>query len=318
MHQLTREETNMKQLRAIIDLLRFTLGILSSFAVLSAGFIVYVLEGNNPDFTAFFFENGVLEWPGIILGLFATMLLTWGNQSVNDLFDVKTDIANQRFDRPLARGDLSKDFVKILTFSMFFTAVLIIGALVLIYEVTIALFIFTLLFVIIGVGYNFGVKQLGFIGNVWVSIGYVAPLFIGFFMLNPREELTVIACAIILNSTFFMSVGREVIKDIQDYEGDKQQNLNSLAVKFGPKTAGIVATIFFGITIFSSLVAGYYVYKNLIFWLLDIFFAGILMLTSYTIFTESTQGGKKARKYTRWALWVALGAFFFGIFFIPT
>ncbi|MHA1995553.1 MAG: UbiA family prenyltransferase [Candidatus Hodarchaeales archaeon] len=308
----------MTQFKAIIDLLRFTLGILSSFAVLSAGFIVYVLEGNSPDFVSFFFENGVLEWPGILLGLFATMLLTWGNQAVNDLFDVETDIANQRFDRPLARGDLSHDFVKILTFLLFSTAVIIIGGLVLVYKVTIALFIFTLLFVIIGVGYNFGVKQLGFIGNIWVAIGYVAPLFIGFFMLSPQEALTIMACAIILNSTFFMSVGREVIKDIQDYEGDKQQHLNSLAVKYGPKNASIVATIFFLITILSSLVAGIFVYKNLVFWVFDAGFALILLLTSYTIFVEKTQGGKKARKYTRWSLWVALGAFFFGIFFIPT
>jgi geranylgeranylglycerol-phosphate geranylgeranyltransferase len=311
-------DLSMTQFKAIIDLLRFTLGILSSFAVLSAGFIVYVLEGNSPDFVSFFFENGVLEWPGILLGLFATMLLTWGNQAVNDLFDVETDIANQRFDRPLARGDLSHDFVKILTFLLFSTAVIIIGGLVLVYKVTIALFIFTLLFVIIGVGYNFGVKQLGFIGNIWVAIGYVAPLFIGFFMLSPQEALTIMACAIILNSTFFMSVGREVIKDIQDYEGDKQQHLNSLAVKYGPKNASIVATIFFLITILSSLVAGIFVYKNLVFWVFDAGFALILLLTSYTIFVEKTQGGKKARKYTRWSLWVALGAFFFGIFFIPT
>ncbi len=311
-------DLSMTQFKAIIDLLRFTLGILSSFAVLSAGFIVYVLEGNSPDFVSFFFENGVLEWPGILLGLFATMLLTWGNQAVNDLFDVETDIANQRFDRPLARGDLSHNFVKILTFLLFSTAVIIIGGLVLVYKVTIALFIFTLLFVIIGVGYNFGVKQLGFIGNIWVAIGYVAPLFIGFFMLSPQEALTIMACAIILNSTFFMSVGREVIKDIQDYEGDKQQHLNSLAVKYGPKNASIVATIFFLITILSSLVAGIFVYKNLVFWVFDAGFALILLLTSYTIFVEKTQGGKKARKYTRWSLWVALGAFFFGIFFIPT
>lgn len=307
-----------RQFRAIFDLLRFTLGILSSFAVLSAGFIVYVLEGSVPDFVNYFFNNGVLEWPGLLFGLFATMLLTWGNQSVNDLFDVETDIANQRFDRPLARGDLSKDFVKALTFFMFSSAVVIIGVLVLIYDITPALFIFTLIFVVIGVGYNFGVKQLGFIGNIWVSIGYVAPLFIGFFLLDPNKELTIIACIIIINSTFFMSVGREVIKDIQDYEGDKQLQLNSLAVKFGPKTAGIVATIFFAITVLSSIVAGFLVYKNLVFWVLDGVFVLILVLTSYTVFTESTQGGKKARKYTRWSLWVALGAFFFGVFFIPT
>ena len=309
---------SMTQFRAILDLLRFTLGILSSFAVLSAGFIVFVLEGSNPDFITFLFNNGVLEWPGLIFGLFATMLLTWGNQAINDYFDVETDVANQRLDRPLARGDLSRNFVKILSFIMYFTAVFIIIGLVLIYGVTIALLIFTLIFIIIGVGYNFGVKQLGFIGNVWVSSGYVAPLFMGFFLLNPQKDITITACLIILNSTFFMSVGREIVKDIQDYEGDKQQHLNSLAVKYGLNLASIVATICFAITIVSSLVAGVFIYKNLVFWFFEAVFVSILVLTSYTIFVEKSQGGKKARKYTRWSLWVALGAFFLGIFFLPS
>lgn len=305
------------KLKAYIDLFRFTLGFLSGFAVLSAGFIVYVLKGHSPNFLNFFLSNGVLEWSGIFLGLFATMLLTWCNQSINDYFDVETDIANKRFDRPLARGDLNRNFVRNLTAIMYITAVLIILLLVQFYDVTISLLLLTLIFVFIGVSYNLGIKQLGFLGNIWVASGYVAPLFVGFFLLNPNDELTIFACILILNSTFFLALGREIIKDIQDYEGDKQQNLNSLAIKIGPRKAGIVAVFLFLITFGSSVIVGLFIYQNLVFWLFDGFFLTILILTGYTILTEQTQGGKKARKYTRWSMWVALGAFFFGIFFLP-
>ncbi len=303
-------------MKAIFDLFRLTLGLLSSFAVLTAGFIVYVLKGNSPDFITFFFDNGVLEWYGLMMGLFATMLITWGIQAINDYFDVVTDIANERFDRPLARGDLSRTFVLRLTISMFLIAVTIMSILVFIYKVTVALLIFTLLFISIGIIYNLGIKQLGFIGNIWVSTGYVAPLFMGFFMLNPQDEFTLLTCLIILITTFFLSVGREIIKDIQDYEGDKQLHLSSLAVKYGPKKAGVVAMIFFLVTILSSVMAGL-IYQNFVFWILDAIFSGVLLLTIYTIMMEKSQGGKKARKYTRWSMWVALCAFFFGVFFIP-
>jgi geranylgeranylglycerol-phosphate geranylgeranyltransferase len=305
------------RLKAIIDLFRFTLGFLSGFAVLSAGFIVYVLEGNSPNFLTFFLSNGVLEWPGIFMGLFATMLLTWCNQSINDYFDVETDIANKRFDRPIARGDLSRGFVRNLTVFMYTLATLIILFLVLVYNVTFSLFVLTLIFVFVGVSYNLGIKQLGFLGNVWVASGYVAPLFVGFFLLNPRDEATIMACILILNSTFFLALGREIIKDIQDYEGDKQQNLNSLPIKIGPKNAGLVAVLLFLITSGSSVIVGLFIYQNIIFWMFDGFYLAILVLTGYTILTEQTQGGKKARKYTRWSMWVALAAFLFGIFFIP-
>ncbi|MHA2174837.1 MAG: UbiA family prenyltransferase [Candidatus Hodarchaeales archaeon] len=308
---------NKKQLRAIFDLFRFTLGLLSSLAVLSAGFIVFVLSDNPPDFGQFFFNNNILAWHGLLLGLLATMLLTWAIQAVNDYFDVETDIANKRYDRPLARGDLDKNFVRNLVIFMFSLATCIIAYIVIIYKTTVILFIFTLVFIGIGVGYNLGVKRMGFIGNIWVSSGYLAPLFMGFFMLNPSNQISLFACLIILNSTFFLSVGREIQKDIQDVSGDKLLQLNSLAVKYGPEKAGYIAMIFFAIASLSSVVAGLIVYQNLIFWFLESLFLGTLFLTSYTILIEKSEGGKKARKYTRWSLWIALGAFFFGIFFVP-
>jgi hypothetical protein len=79
----------------------------------------------------------------------------------------------------------------------------------------------------------------------------------------------------------------------------------------------LIAVLLFFITFGSSIVVGLFIYQNLVFWIFDGFYLATLVLTGYTILTEQTQGGKKARKYTRWSMWVALGAFFFGIYFIP-
>ncbi len=97
---------------------------------------------------------------------------------------------------------------------------------------------------LVGVGYNY-IKHTGFIGNMWVSIGYVAPLFIGFFLLEPNDELIILNCILMITATFFLATGREIIKDIQDYEGDLKSDLNSLAVKIGTQKASFVATVFF-------------------------------------------------------------------------
>ena len=79
----------------------------------------------------------------------------------------------------------------------------------------------------------------------------------------------------------------------------------------------LIATFLFFVSFGASVIVGLFIYQNLIFWIFDGFYLITLLLTSYVILTEQTQGGKKARKYTRWAMWVALGAFFLGIFFIP-
>jgi len=305
------------RIKDYFDLFRISNGILSVIAVLAAGFIVYVLKKGQPDFTAFFLNNGVLEWPGLALGLIATLLLASAIEAINDVYDVETDIANKRFDRPIARGAFSREYVRNLTGVFFIIAVTIIAFLNIIYQVTIFLLFFTLFCVGIGIGYNY-IKSTGFIGNMWVSIGYVAPLFIGFFLMDPQEDLVILNCFLMLAATFFLATGREVVKDIQDFEGDLMSQLNSLAVKIGPQKAGFVAIVFFVMALVCVTTAGLIIYKNVIFWALLILLVLMLGLSCYSILTESPSvGGKKARKYTRWSLWIALGAFFLGVFFIP-
>lgn len=300
-----------------MDLFRFSLGVLSSIAVLVAGFIVFVLSGDrSPDFLMFLFENGVINIQGLSLGMLATLLLASAIEATNDVYDVETDKANQRFDRPIARGAFSPEYVRILCVVLYSISVLISIILVFVFDVTAFLILATLICVVIGVGYNF-IKSYGFLGNMWVSIGYVAPLFIGFFLLKPQGEVLLLSCLLILAATFFLATGREIVKDIQDYEGDLMSNLNSLAVKFGPKKAAFVAMIFFAATVFCATFVGILVYNNLVFWFFIIALVIIMGITSITVITEPpSSGGKKARKYTRWALWWALAAFFFGVFFI--
>lgn len=305
------------RIKDYMDLFRFSLGILGCIAVLAAGFIVYVLHGKDPNFITFLFDNGVLDIQGLSLGLVATFLLTSAIEAINDVYDVETDIANKRFDRPIARGAFTQNYVRNLTSIFFLIATLIIAFLVIVYRVTVVLLLFTIFCILIGIGYNY-VKRTGLIGNIWVSIGYVAPLFIGFFLLTPQNDLIILNCILILIVAFFLATGREVIKDIQDYEGDLITNLNSLAVKIGPKEAGYVAIMFFVIAVFCSAIVGISIYKNVVFWTLLAVLVIILGLASYTIITDPlpSSGGKKARKYTRWSLWWTLAAFFVGVFFI--
>jgi len=299
------------------DLFRLSLGILSSITVLAAGFIVYVLKGGIPNFLSFLFNNGVITIDGLVLGMIATLLLTSAIEAINDVYDVETDIANKRFDRPIARGAFTPEYVRNLSAAFFFITLILSLILVVIYRVTVALIFFTMICIFIGVGYNY-VKRSGFIGNMWVSIGYVAPLFIGFFLLNPQDIDIIMDCILMLGATFFLAAGREIVKDIQDYEGDLSTNHKSLAIRIGPKGAAYVSMLFFGATMICAIIVGVFVYNNLVFWFFLLALTIILGITSLTIITEPpATGGKKARKYTRWSLWWALGAFFLGVLFIP-
>ncbi|UCE12361.1 MAG: UbiA family prenyltransferase [Candidatus Heimdallarchaeota archaeon] len=299
-----------------LDLFRFSLGILSCIALLVAGFIVYVLRGEDLDFIEFLFSNGVINIQGIIMGMISVLLLASAIEAINDVYDVETDMKNERFDRPIVRGAFTPEYVRNLCVLFFSLSIALSVLLVIFFQANAVIIFFNMLCVFIGVGYNY-IKRTGFAGNMWVSIGYVAPIFLGFFLLKPQEDLILLNCILMLIATFFLATGREIVKDIQDYEGDKASNMNSLAVRYGPMKASFVAMLFFTSAIISATLAGLFVYKNLIFWSFLVALIVILGITSYTILTESpVSGGKKARKYTRWSLWWALAAFFFGVFFI--
>ena len=138
-----------------LDLFRFSLGILSCLALLVAGFTVHVLRGENPNFISFLFDNGVVSIQGLLLAMITALLLASAIEAINDVYDVETDIANKRFDRPLARGAFTPEYVRNLCILFFGVAVIISVILVVIFQVTYLLIFFTLFCVFIGVGYNY-------------------------------------------------------------------------------------------------------------------------------------------------------------------
>ena len=122
------------RIKDYMDLFRFSLGVLSAIAVLVAGFIVFVLRGDNPDFIRFLFDNGVINIQGLILGILATLMLASAIEAINDVYDVDTDIANERFDRPIARGAFTAEYVRNLCIVLFSAALVITVVLVTIFN----------------------------------------------------------------------------------------------------------------------------------------------------------------------------------------
>ena len=62
---------------------------------------------------------------GLIFGLLATIMLSAATQSINDAYDVEVDIANKRFDRPIARGAFTREYVIMISSSLFILSSLI-------------------------------------------------------------------------------------------------------------------------------------------------------------------------------------------------
>jgi geranylgeranylglycerol-phosphate geranylgeranyltransferase len=85
-------------------------------------------------------------------------------------------------------------------------------------------------------------KRSGLPGNFLVSICVSIPFIYGSYTVAGAIETNVLICAFIV---FLSITGREVTKGIVDVKGDKMQNVKTVAVRYGEKTAAVTATLFY-------------------------------------------------------------------------
>jgi 4-hydroxybenzoate polyprenyltransferase len=95
---------------------------------------------------------------------------------------------------------------------------------------------------IISVGYTTVGKRSGLPGNLLVSLCVSIPFVYGSVAVANEVKLNVLLFALIV---FLSITGREITKGIVDVEGDRTQNVKTLAVRYGEKNAAIAAAAFY-------------------------------------------------------------------------
>jgi len=170
----------------------------------------------------------------LLLGFVTSFTLTGASMAINDYYDREIDAINEP-NRPIPSGVVSPK--EALSFAFVLSLVGFVAALV----TSISCFIVAVIAWVIFVAYTTKGKRTGLPGNFLVSACVAIPFIYGSFVAEKRLELAVAIFAAIV---FLSNTGREVAKGIVDVEGDKSQNINTIAVMFGDKTAAFMASVF--------------------------------------------------------------------------
>jgi len=183
-------------------------------------------------FIGAFVAGGVGDAPWAVLAaVLATITATGGGNAINDYFDREIDAIN-RPDRPIPRGDISARGA--LWFSLALFGVAIAAALTLpVVAIAIAVFNFLAL-----VAYTELFKGLPGVGNVLV--GYLTGstfLFGGAAVDEPLGAVALFGLAAVATLT------REIVKDVEDIDGDREEGLRTLPIVIGERRALIVGLI---------------------------------------------------------------------------
>jgi len=169
-------------------------------------------------------------------------LITVGANVINDIFDVEIDRINKP-NRPIPSGNVSIREAYII-FSCSYLIAWIMAWMVN-YQVFLVALIFGLLLIL----YSYRFKRMVLVGNFVVSLATGMAFIYGGMAVN-RIEGTFFPALF----AFFFHFGREIIKDLQDVEGDRARGANTLAVVYGTKTALITTSIIFMLLIILTLI----------------------------------------------------------------
>ena len=205
------------RLRGFVQLIRPLNCLMMGFAVIVGAALV-----SNLSFTV-----------KLLFGFVTSFTLTGASMVVNDFYDREIDAINEP-NRPIPRGEVNPKEALVLAL------VLNIIGLWAAFQTNTASLIVAVIAWIISIIYITEGKSTGLPGNLMVSATVVIPFIYGGLAVGEIETSTLLFVLIV----FLSNTGREITKGIVDVEGDRSHNIKTLAVRFGERTAAIVAAAF--------------------------------------------------------------------------
>ncbi|MCW4054124.1 MAG: geranylgeranylglycerol-phosphate geranylgeranyltransferase [Candidatus Bathyarchaeota archaeon] len=175
------------------------------------------------------------DWLGVLYGFLTGFMLTAASMTVNDYYDRAIDAINEP-SRPIPSGIVSVRealvFVFVLSVVGFAFAYL---TSILCLEVAVISWVVVVTYVTFG-------KRSGLPGNLLVSTCVAIPFIYGSIAVLSEIPLSVLLFTLM---AFLSNTGREITKGIVDVKGDKAEGIKTLAVRYGEKSAAVVAAAFY-------------------------------------------------------------------------
>ena len=292
---------NMKRIRALWELMRLEHGVMIAIAIvvgaLIAGRTLPVLDK-------------------FILTFFTALFLEGSTFALNDYYDIDIDKKNKRTDRPLVRGDISPK-VALYLFIIFFPLGLILP-----YFINLTCFIIALITAVFAIIYDAYLKKLKLLGNFFIAYIMAIPFIFGGVSILKANYLAInLSPAIIIVAliAFLAGVGREIMKDVMDFEGDSTIGVKSFPCYIGTHKSNILASIFYILATLLSILPFFlknftFYYQNYYYLILIILTDTVLLLTSIQLIFKKNVNLKFHRKSTLIALFIGLIAFLIGAF----
>ena len=297
----------MSKLKAIWQLMRLEHGVMLFLAIVIGSLISQKTLYGNYD----------LPLLNVILTFFTALFLEASTFALNDYYDLEIDRVNKRTDRPLVRGDLSPRSALIIFYVLFPLG------LICSFFVNGTCFVIALITALISVFYDMKMKKIKLVGNFYIAYIMSIPFIFGgvsvlhntFFSFEAINPVIYVLALV----AFLAGAGREIMKDIQDFEGDMGRGVLSFPKYIGTRaSAGVAAVFYLWAIALSFLPFSFSVYNQ---FYTNMYYLGVVLVCDSMLLSITFQLVMKRkppmkflRKFSLIALFLGLLAFLVGVF----
>ena len=249
----------------------------------------------------------------IILGFITVLFATSGGNVINDFFDYKIDKINKP-QRPIPSGRISLKNAKNYSIILFLISILLSGLIsYLVKDLTPLILVFCCCLLMYFYARN--LKAMPLFGNIAVSLlTALCFIFGGDILAFSTHSFLILRTGFALGFfAFFMTLAREITKDMEDIEGDKIEFAETLPIVWGNRNSSILSSI---LIIITALVSPLLFYLNIfnVYYLVVMIIPIILFLYCAYIILKNQEPVTcgKVSKYLKIGMLISFLAFIIG------
>lgn len=270
-------------MNAYLEIIRPLNAVLAVIAVL----LMAIISGN------FSFD--------VFLACLVVFIVTGAGNSVNDYFDHKIDAINKP-ERPIPSGRIA------LRSAGAYSLVLFVVGVALAFAISLIPGIIAFSSSILMVWYAYDLKRRCLIGNM--SISFLTGLSFVFGGVVVGEIIISIYLGFF---AFLMTMAREIVKDMEDMEGDRMEGATTLPIVHGKRVSSILAAFFMIFASLSSPLLYFIGIFNIYYLVVLIFAIAIFLACSLSILKDtSIENNRKVSKRLKIGMAVTFVAFAVG------
>jgi len=247
----------------------------------------------------------IIGLAGLELAVIATFFISGGGMAINDYFDRDIDTINKPH-RPIPSGRISVNATMVFAFILFAIGIYI-SFFINLYCLTLA--VVNSFFLLV---YSWHLKKVTLVGHLIVSYLVASSfLFGGFAVISQSTGFLLLA--ILFTLSFFANLSREIIKTIEDIQGDRMARIRSLPMVLGEKKARLIASLLLLVSIIAAPLP--YIFDYFSIYYLIAVMIGVVMFIFAIIWNQRETPAKRVHKLMKFAMLVCLLAFLVGAVF---